>query len=169
MKLETSFLRALTKTFKAYKEYGARSNKKLIPIHSWITKTIREKLSNEFEVSSLGDGGEQRIEGLYYPKKLDIAVLRNRKIISTISFKFVTSNYKQNSNNYFENLLGETANIRRVNVGFAHLLVLRAETPYYDRTGIVKKIEKISEDDISKYIRLFTDFEFPHKPEVLSI
>ena len=131
--LQKNFLQALTKTFKAYNEFGARSNKKLTPIHSWISKTINDLLNGEFDVNSLGNGGERTLDGKYYPKNLDITVSKKEKILSTVSFKFVTSNYKQNGNNYFENLLGETANIRRVNVGFAHLLVLRAYTPYYDK------------------------------------
>jgi hypothetical protein len=172
--LQKNFLQALTETFKAYNEFGARSNKKLIPIHSWISKTINEHLNGEFVVNSLGTGGERTLDGKYYPKNLDITVLKEEKILSTVSFKFVTSNYKQNGNNYFENLLGETANIRRVNVGFAHLLVLRAYTPYYDKNsgnlrGAQTKIETINEHDISKYIKLFIDQDFPHKPDVLGI
>jgi len=105
---------------------------------------------------------------------LDISIFKNQKIIATISFKFITSNYKQNSNNYFENLLGETANIRRVNIGFAHFLVLRAHTPYYDKNkgnlrGQEKKIEILNENDLVKYIKLFNDLDFPHKPEVLGM
>jgi len=169
MKLEKSFLNALNKTFEAYKNYGPRSNKKLIPIHRWFAETIKKILGNSFELSSLGDGGELKLDGMYYPKRLDIAVSKKDRIVSTVSFKFVTSNYKQNSNNYFENLLGETANIRRVNVGFAHFLVLRAKTPYYNKDGEEIKSEILSEDDLLKYIKLFGDFDFPHKPQVLGI
>ena len=172
--LQKNFLQALTKTFKAYNEFGARSNKKLTPIHSWISKTINDLLSGEFDVNSLGNGGERTLDGKYYPKNLDITVSKKEKILSTVSFKFVTSNYKQNGNNYFENLLGETANIRRVNVGFAHLLVLRAYTPYYDKNkgnlrGEQTKIEVLNEHDLAKYIKLFIDQDFPHKPDVLGI
>ncbi|GMX58041.1 MAG: hypothetical protein YFSK_3760 [Candidatus Yanofskyibacterium parasiticum] len=172
--LQKNFLQALTKTFNAYNEFGARSNKKLIPIHSWISKTINDLLSGEFDVNSLGNGGERTLDGKYYPKNLDITVSKKEKILSTVSFKFVTSNYKQNGNNYFENLLGETANIRRVNVGFAHLLVLRAHTPYYDKNkgnlrGEQTKIEVLNEHDLAKYIKLFIDQDFPHKPDVLGI
>ena len=173
-KYEKKFLKALTETFRAYNTYGARSNKKLIPIHRWIAKTIKQELGKKFKVTSLGNGGEYKLEGKYYPKSLDITVIKDNKAVSTISFKFVTSNYKQNANNYFENLLGETANIRRVNVGFAHFLVLRAHTPYYDKNkgnlrGSLKKIEVLNEHDLLKYVKLFLDLDFPHKPEVLGI
>ncbi len=169
-----SFLRAISKTFSAYNKFGSRSNKKLFPIHKWFAKVIGGKLGKEYFVRSLGRGGEAILHGKYYPKTLDISILKGKEIITTVSFKFVTSNYKQNSNNYFENLLGETANIRRMNVGFAHFLVLRAHTPYYDKNkgnlrGEEKKIEVINENDLMKYIKLFNDLDFPHKPEVLGI
>lgn len=173
-RLHQDFLKALTETFKAYDTFRSRSNKKLIPIHSWLSKVVSKKLDSEFQVHSLGMGGEKTLNGKYYPKNLDITVSKNEKVISTISFKFVTSNYKQNGNNYFENLLGETANIRRVNVGFAHLLVLRSHTPYYNKNkgglrGKQVKIETLKDVDIAKYIKLFLDQDFPHKPDVLGI
>src|SRR3989338_7962860 len=172
--VNSSFLKAIAETFKAYNESGARSNKKLIPIHKWFAKYLETTLGKGYSVMSLGNGGEANVSGRYYPKNLDISVLKNNKVLTTISFKFVTSNYKQNANNYFENLLGETANIRRVNVGFAHFLVLLAHTPYYDKNrgnlrGKEKKTEIINENDLSKYIKLFNDLDFPHKPEVLGM
>ena len=172
--MKNSFLKTISETFLAYNTHGARSNKKLLPIHLWFAKAIEKKLGKGYSVRSLGMGGEVVLNGKYYPKTLDISVLKGEKIITTISFKFVTSNYKQNSNNYFENLLGETANIRRVNIGFAHFLVLRSHTPYYDKNkgnlrGVEKKVETINENDLSKYIKLFNDLDFPHKPEVLGM
>jgi len=172
--LTKSFLDAVTETFKAFNDSGARSNKKLIPIHTWFASRLESVLGNEYSVSSLGHGGEAKLEGKYYPKNLDITVRKENKIIATIEFKFVTSNYKQNSHNYFENLLGETANIRRVSDGFAHFLVLRAKTPYYDKNkgylrGDLKKIETINDMDLSKYIKLIQDNDFPHRPDILGI
>ena len=122
----------------------------------------------------MGDGKEATIDGKYYPKDLDIAIFKNDKIVATVSFKFVTSNYKQNANNYFENLIGETANIRRQNIGFAHFLVLRGHTPYFLKNkgnlrGKEMKTEIIKEKDLQKYIKLFNDMDFPHKPDLIGI
>lgn len=172
--MKNSFLIAISKTFRAYNTFGARSNKKLIPIHKWFAEIVESKLGKGYFVKSLGKDGEFKLDGKYYPKTLDISIFKNQKIIATISFRFVTSNYKQNSNNYFENLLGETANIRRINIGFAHFLVLRAHTPYYDKNkgnlrGQEKKIEILNENDLVKYVKLFKDLDFPHKPEVLGM
>lgn len=172
--LQKSFLAAIKDTFYAYNKFGARSPKKLIPIHTWFAKEIISGFGDTYSVKSLGTGGEYIIEGKYYPKRLDIAVFYNQKPIVTLSFKFVTSNYAQNSNNYFENLLGETANIRRIGVGFVHFLILRGHAPYYDKAagnkrGELKKTEILSEHQIQKYIKLFKDQDFPHKPDVLGI
>lgn len=172
--LKAGFLNAIKSTFYAYNKYGARSNKKLIPIHTWFAKEIVSRLGNEYSSMSLGIGGEYEIEGKYYPKRLDITIFSHQEPIVTLSFKFVASNYAQNSNNYFENLLGECANIRRIGVGFVHFLVLRGHTPYYDKAagnkrGELKKTEELSEHHIEKYIKLFKDLDFPHKPDVLGM
>lgn len=175
--LQDKFIKAISTSFSAYnKKGGARSNKKLIPIHKFLSETILGKLKNGYSIKSLGigDGKEATIDGKYYPKDLDVAIFKDNKIVATISFKFVTSNYKQNANNYFENLMGETANIRRQNIGFAHFLVLRGHTPYYSKNksnlrGKEKKIEIISEKHLQKYIKLFSDIDFPHKPDLIGI
>ena len=175
--LQFNFIKAINASFSAYnKKGGARSNKKLIPIHKFLSETILGKLKNKYSIKSLGigDGKEATIDGKYYPKDLDVAIFKNNKIVATVSFKFVTSNYQQNANNYFENLMGETANIRRQNIGFAHFLVLRGHTPYYSKNkgnlrGKEKKIEIISEKHLQKYIKLFNDMDFPHKPDLMGV
>jgi len=172
-----NFLSAINLSFVAYnKKGGARSTKKLVPIHKFLSRVILSKLGKNYVVKSLGigDGKEATIEGKYYPKDLDVAVIKANKIIATVSFKFVTSNYKQNANNYFEGLIGETANIRRQNVGFAHFLVFRGHTPYYSKNkgnlrGKEKKTEIIKEKDLQKYVKLFNDMDFPHKPDLMGI
>lgn len=173
----SKFLSAISASFKAYnKKGGARSTKKLVPIHKFLSEIILNKLGKSFSIKSLGigDGKEATLDGKYYLKDLDIAILKKEKIVATVSFKFVTSNYKQNANNYFENLMGETANIRRQGVGFAHFLVLRGHTPYYSKNkgnlrGKEQKIEIINEKDLQKYIKLFKDMDFPHKPDLIGV
>jgi len=178
--LEKDFIQALNDAYEEYNKKGSRSNARVKPTHSFIANyldSILNKDSNiKYKIYSLGvdDNKEYTIDGKYYPKREDIVVLVNDKPIVAISFKFVASNYAQNSNNYFENLLGETANIRLVNVGFAHLLILRAHTPYYDKNlgnkrGNLIKTETLTEEHIEKYVKLFMDGDYPHKPDVLGI
>lgn len=175
--IQSKFLEAIKRSFLAYnKKGGARSTKKLVPIHKFLSEEIINKLDKDFTVKSLGigNGKEENLDGKYYLKDLDVAILKKEKVVATISFKFVTSNYKQNANNYFENLLGETANIRRQNVGFAHFLVLRGHTPYFSKNkdnlrGKEMKTEIINEKDLQKYIKLFKDIDFPHKPDLIGV
>jgi len=174
--IQKNFLVAISKSFIAYEQNGARSNKKLVPIHRFLAEMVAIKVGKGFTIKSLGfgDGKEVRIDGKYYPKYLDIAVFKSDKIIATISFKFITSNYKQNAYNYFEQLMGESANIRRQNVGFAHFVVFRGGTPYYLKNkenlrGEEIRREAIKEKDIQKYIKLFKDMDFPHKPDLIGI
>ena len=172
--MQNSFIKAIEETFIKYDAHGARSNKKLIPLHSWFAMTMKEKLGDSYLVEGLAHGGEQSLDGKYYPKTLDISIKKDNKIITTISLKFVMCNYKQNSNNYFENLLGETSNIKRVGVGFAHFFVLRSKTPYRDKNkgnlhGKTKKYEEITRKYLLKYLKLHADLDFPHKPDVLGI
>lgn len=176
-KLETTFLESISAGLDAYNAPGgSRSNKKLIPIHGFLSDVLSAQLGKKYSIRSLGigDGREYCAQGKYYEKDLDIAVLYEGVVLGTISFKFVTSNFLQNANNYFENLMGETANIRRENIGFAHLLVLRRHTPYYSKNkgnlrGDKIKTEIINEKHLQKYIRLFKDMDFPHKPDLIGI
>ena len=67
------------------------------------------------------------------------------------------NNYSQNSNNYFENMLGETANIRTNNKEYFQILILPEEMPYYNNGGKITKWEKITNHNIDKYIVLSSD------------
>lgn len=112
---EKDFLKAIEQSFKAYKEKGARSTAKLKPIHKFVAETLAKIWGNTFEIKYMGDtASEATVEGKYYPKDIDITVLEGEKPVFCLGIKFVTSNYKQNANNYFENMMGETANIQAV-------------------------------------------------------
>ena len=168
---EKKFLKATGDSLALYQEHGARSNRKLFPVHGCIAKFILGELGNGYEVRSFGinDNREATIRGQYYDKQVDIAIFKDGKALAIVSFKFVISNYKQNSINYFEHMVGETANLRRKNIGFAHILVLRGSMPYLSRSGCEKKTEIITEHNLKKYIRLFRDMDYPHRPDLLAI
>jgi hypothetical protein len=51
---------------------------------------------------------------------------------------------------------------------------LRGHTPYFSKNkgnlrGKEMKIEIIKERDLQKYIKLFKDMDFPHKPDLIGI
>jgi hypothetical protein len=170
---EEIFLKAIEDSFKAYKEKGARSTAKLKPIHKFVADTLNKIWGDNFEIYYMGDTSkEATIEGKYYPKDIDITVLDGEKPVFCLGIKFVTSNYKQNANNYFESMMGETANIQAIgNLPYAQLLVLRHQTPYYQKneTEIPSKIEIINDKDISKYLKLHFDTPQAHRPFYVGI
>ena len=135
---ETANIQAISASFQKYQEFGAQSTEKLKPIHKFLADTLQQIFGNEYELHYLGsDSKEKTVEGKYYPKNIDMTITKENKPIFCVGLKFVTSNYKQNANNYFENMMGETANIQ-ANTGlpYAHVIILRHETPYYKK-GVV--------------------------------
>ena len=170
---EKDFLRAIEQSFKMYKLYGARSTKKLKPIHQFVAEILSAIFGKTYKLHFIGDETkEMTVEGKYYPKDIDITVSKNDKPVFCLGIKFVTSNYKQNANNYFENMMGETANIQAAgNLSYAQLIILRHETPYYKKneTEIPSKIEIINDKDISKYLKLMYDTPQAHRPNYLGL
>ena len=101
----TTWEEALKTSHSHLLKFGPRSNRKLFYPHKWIKETIRNNLNGNYEISSLdpvSDSREETVKGLFYDKNVDITIKKDRKVVGAISFKFVASNYSQNSNNYFE-------------------------------------------------------------------
>jgi hypothetical protein len=193
---EKSFITAVEESFHMYKKYRARSTAKLKPIHWYIATVLDSIWGNNFEIHCLGNDAkkypdldeirkrywgykpknirsrEKEVSGRYYPKSVDITITQYDKPVFCLGIKFVTSNYKQNANNYFENMMGETANIQALgDLPYAHLIILRHETPYYEKneTEKPKKIEIINDKDIQKYLNLIFDSRQAHRPEYIGI
>jgi hypothetical protein len=97
--------------------------------------------------------------------------LKDDEPIFCLGIKLITSNYKQNANNYFENMMGETANIQANKIPYAHLIVMRYKTPYYKKNDAEtsSREEIISKKDIQKYLNLIFDFPQAHRPSDLCI
>ena len=92
--------------------------------------------------------------------------------MGVVSFKFVSSNYSQNSNNYFENLLGECFNIQANGIPFCHILVMRDKIPYYNSEGDYKKPKNLKDHHLSKYfniLQLEGDYESVPKKICINI
>lgn len=162
----------ISKSFENYKIYGPRSTKKLEPIHDFFSKQLRRIWGYDYLVYSM-DNKEYKVQGKYYPKDVDIAVYSRSKgrIVFCLGIKFITSNYKQNANNYFENMMGETANIQANDIPYSHVILFRRETPYYVRSNNSEpsKIETISERDLLKYSKLILDKPQAHRPRMLGL
>jgi hypothetical protein len=156
---ENNFLNTITDSFKAFLESGSRSNEKLKILHSSISNDLLQLLGSEYEIKSLniGNGKEGSIQGRYINKNVDIVVLQNKKVIAGIGVKFVMQNYSQNSNNYFENMLGETANIRSKNIPYFQIFIVPEKMPYYKSNGQWDKWEEFSLHNSKKYLELSRD------------
>ena len=162
------FLEKLKEAFYKYLETGSRSNEKLKILHGSIANDLKKHLSDEYQIHSLGYGNnkEIKVNGRYMAKKVDIAISKDNSVIASIALKFVMRNYSQNSNNYFENMLGETSNIRSSGKPYFQIIILPSKVPYFKKDGVISHFEVITENNLSKYINLSNDNinEFMHTP-----
>ena len=170
---ESGIMAAVSSSFQKYKEFGSRSPEKLKPLHKYIASVLAGIWGSDYRICYMGGKAkEMTVEGKYYPKDIDITVTdANCKPVFCLGIKFVTSNYKQNANNYFENMMGETANIQATQIPYAQLIILRHETPYYKKneTELPSKIEIVNDKDIAKYLKLMYDQPQAHRPNYLGI
>ena len=153
------FLTVVGNSFRKFLETGSRSNEKLKILHGAIARDLKERLGDGYSVQSLGvgNGKEMKIDGRYIDKAVDITILKNYKPIAGIGVKFVMQNYSQNSNNYFENMLGETANIRCANIPYFQIFIIPDKLPYYKKDGTIQKWEEFSVHNSEKYLTLSKD------------
>lgn len=153
------FLKAISDSFKTFLDTGSRSNAKLKVLHGAIAKDLTQRLGKSYSIQSLGIGNNKEWEicGRYIDKKVDITIVKDKDIVAGIGVKFVMQNYSQNSNNYFENMLGETANIRCSRKPYFQVFIIPEKLPYYEKDGTFKKWETFSEHNAWKYLRLSED------------
>ena len=153
------FLNVVGNSFKKFLETGSRSNEKLKILHGAIANDLKKRLGGSYSIQSLGigNGKEMKIEGRYIDKAVDITILKKTKPIAGIGVKFVMQNYSHNSNNYFENMLGETANIRCANIPYFQIFIIPDKIPYYKNDGTFQKWEEFTEHNSAKYLTLSND------------
>ena len=153
------FLECIKESFLTFLKTSSQSNAKLKILHGGIAKDLAERLESDYEIRSLGFGDEkeEKIQGKYINKKVDIAIYKDGELIAGIGVKFVMQNYSQNSNNYFENMLGETVNIRSNNIPYFQIFIIPEKLPYYENDGNIKRWETFDQNYIYKYIILSKD------------
>lgn len=167
---DARLLKVLGLAFRKFLDTGSRSNEKLKILHGAIAEDLGRRLGDGYAVHSLGVGDEKEydIQGRYIDKKVDITVVWGDKIVAGIGVKFVMQNYQQNSNNDFENMLGETANIRSNRVPYFQIFIIPDTLPYYDKSRTIQKWEHFDEHNVGKYLTLADDnkdfyFHTPNK------
>ena len=167
------FLKVISNSFYRFLAKGtSRSNDKLKPLHGAVAQHLHQMLGDGYEIVSqgYGKGKEAKIDGRYVDKMVDITVRKEGKPVCGIAVKFVMQNYSQNSNNYFENMLGETANIRSNNCPYFQVFIILDRLPYYtsDKDKTIKGWETFTRHNASKYAILSHDntdifFHTPNK------
>ena len=154
------FLKVIRESFKTYLSVDtSRSTAKLKTLHGHIAKDIKELFGPDYTVLSQGIGNDKEgsIQGRYYPKNVDITVSKRGKPVAGYAVKFVMRNYSQNSNNYFENMLGETANIRSNSIPYFQIFIIFEQVPYYKNGGVFQKYDVLTEHNLDKYFALSKD------------
>ena len=167
------FLKVISNSFFRFLQKGtSRSTDKLKPLHGAIARDLHRRLGSDYEIISQGYGAdkEAQIQGRYIEKWVDITVTKRRKAVAGLAVKFVMQNYSQNSNNYFENMLGETANIRANKCPYFQIFIILDRLPYYkkDTNKSIRKWETFTEHNAEKYVVLSKDnvdvfFHTPNK------
>ena len=135
-----SLVSALTDCLVNYTRWGARSNKRIIPLHAFIAEALDNPVF------------EKKVAGAFYNKNVDIFEPSKNHAYEV---KLILSNYSQNANNYFESMLGATANLQANGVQVTQLVFLPTYLPYLDRQGRIRRIERV-EHQIEKYDRLMS-------------
>lgn len=138
--MENKLNNILSECFYNIIKFGKRSNMRVEPLHKFIGESLSENIVYE-----------KKLSGFYYDKKVD---LYNESNKTAYEIKFITGNYKQNGNNYFENMNGATDNLNLAGYRVVQIIILPIYLPYYNNRGILKKIEYITPKDIIKYKKL---------------
>lgn len=141
-----------------------RGNAKLRILHGAIAHDLAHRSGHAVEALGRDPETEATIEGAYYPKKVDIVVLPNPQmplVPAGIGVKLVMNGYQQNKNNYFESMLGETANLRSSGFRYAELFIVPSISPRFreatvlgQRADVIQRMEVFTSHDLDKYSAL---------------
>lgn len=164
------FIDAIQESFIAYLDKGtSTSTDKIRALHGAIALDIATRLGKDYDVWSKGyhHDKEALMEGRYLDKRVDITIKQRSRSVAGIAVKFAMQNYSQNSNNYFENMLGETANIRCAGSPYFQVFIILDRLPYYNTDKVITKWESFTNHNIAKYMALSQDDigRYMHTPD----
>ena len=145
-----SFENMIGSAIKAYKDFGARSSKKVDIIHNYLVNEINKQYL-EFTAKTEVNVPCNNLSGR---KKHDIVVYdKDGVIVYIICVKFIMSNYNQNKNNYIENLVGETylTKLALPNVKIISFYICFDKIPYKNKGGHIVRTEILNPSTVSFY------------------
>lgn len=140
---------------------ATRSSKLLMPMHSAIADQVE---SHGFTTRSLRNK-EYKFEGPYGTKDLDVAIFKDNKLVGAIMFKGIRSEYNKNSNNYFENMRGESQLLLDGGIPVYQIILIPTKVKHKDSKGIIT-FESPSDASYNNYVHYIND---GYKPEKLKL
>ncbi|WP_338972033.1 hypothetical protein [Spiroplasma endosymbiont of Panorpa germanica] len=159
-KFENGILEVVEKTIKFIVSpnhiENSRSSQKVDGIHERISQDLDFILGSDYMIrTKKTTGNEVNVKGAYVNKNVDIAIERisDKKIVAVIEVKMHLSSISKNLSNNFENLLGQSANMRSVNIPFFQVSFLNAEAPVFSLTNDLK-METINLKWVNRYLNL---------------
>lgn len=167
----TRTLKALQKSYSTTKRLGSRSPERLWPLHGWLKFELERLLTDSrWKITAKINEStkELKAEGRYYGKKVDVRIDFEGEPIGVVSMKYIISSYGKNAINYFEQQVGETANLRKQNIVYGNVFIVTNPIPVLKTGGIFSKCEFLREQDLYRYMQLRGDNE-PHAPNELAI
>ena len=177
--LNDSFLDTLKETMNAYCVYGARSSKKVEPIHGFIARTLENYLPAEkgYKIEALGytDYEGSIPTGFGDTKNVDIKISKYGFDIGCVLVKYICSSYAKNSKNYIETMVGETTSIHRAKNSLGQeilvwqLIVLPEYLPTLNKDNKIVQIEFVNNDELTRYTNVNNWEKSYDKPDILSL
>ena len=138
---------------------STRSPMITLELHSYIKDLCQSYLGIDYEVICQ-DSKEYKANGIFSLKNLDIAILKNNEPVGAIEVKAIRQSYNKNANNYFENMIGETANLRLAGIKVCQVILLPdivwdSSKLEYQTNGDTQllKYKKLMDLDITQSIR----------------
>lgn len=148
-----------------------RSPRKLDVLHGWIRKEILDELPDYQVYSKTTEDGsssqERSVDGKYYQKRVDIVITREERELGAVSVKLIQSSYMKNAINYFEQQLGETANLRGQRLVYGNLVFLPHPIPV--KIGNEWKEEHLNDGSLARYRKLIADHDSIVVPDAQAI
>ena len=146
-------------SFDAYFTAGCRSNKKVTVIHNYFRDLIKLHLpphmtaSTEICVPSCNISGNKRCDIVIQDTNGDTKVV--------FPVKFISANYKQNQNNYWEQLTGEITHLYEKNndIKIVPINITTTQIPYKKNGGEIKTFEQLTYEssfEIYEKLKKFT-------------
>jgi hypothetical protein len=147
---ETGFIDKMKEVYHLYTEYGPRSNKNVNLFHEYIKSELEKIFTDvklECKVTSINASGK---------KACDIVVMKDGVPYIIFPVKIIKTNYKQNKNNAWENLVGELIQLKWANpdINIVPINIFMGTTPYLLADKTIVKFETITQDDIAIYSEL---------------